>query len=56
MAPRCSGKVDENYIRQSILEPNAKIVAGFAPAMPTYQGKLKDTEIDGIIAYIKSLK
>jgi cytochrome c oxidase subunit 2 len=51
-----SGKVDENYIRQSILEPNAKIVAGFAPAMPTYQGKLKDTEIDGIIAYIKSLK
>jgi cytochrome c oxidase subunit 2 len=51
-----SAKVDENYIRQSILEPNAKIVAGFAPAMPTYQGKLKDAEIDGIIAYIKSLK
>ena len=48
--------VDENYIRESILEPQAKIVDGFAPAMPTYQGKLKDVEIDGLIAYIKSLK
>jgi cytochrome c oxidase subunit 2 len=51
-----SATVDENYLRQSILDPTAKIVAGFAPAMPTYQGKLKDVEIAGIIAYIKSLK
>lgn len=48
--------VDENYIRESIVDPNAKIVQGFVPSMPTYQGKLKDAEIDGIIAYIKSLK
>ena len=53
-APRVT--VDENYIRESIVDPNAKIVAGFAPSMPTYQGKLKDKELDGIIAYIKSLK
>jgi cytochrome c oxidase subunit II len=51
-----SGTVDENYIRQSINEPTAKIVQGFAPSMPTYQGKLKDSQINGIIAYIKSLK
>jgi cytochrome c oxidase subunit 2 len=51
-----SAKVDENYLRQSILDPQAKVVQGFAPAMPTYQGKLKDVEIDGLIAYIKSLK
>jgi cytochrome c oxidase subunit 2 len=43
-------------VRQSILDPAAKVVQGFAPSMPTYQGKLKDAEIDGIIAYIKSLK
>lgn len=51
-----SSTVDENYIRQSIVDPTAKIVQGFAPSMPTYQGKLKDTQINGIIAYIKSLK
>lgn len=51
-----SGTVDENYLRQSILDPSAKIVQGFAPSMPTYQGKLKDTQINGIIAYIKTLK
>jgi cytochrome c oxidase subunit 2 len=51
-----SALVDENYIRESINNPQAKIVQGFAPAMPSYQGKLKDRELDGIIAYIKSLK
>jgi len=48
--------VDENYIRESILNPQAKIVQGFQPVMPTYQGTLKDKEIDALIAYIKSLK
>ena len=48
--------VDENYIRQSILEPQAKIVQGFAPAMPTYQGKLSDRELTAIIEYLKTLK
>jgi cytochrome c oxidase subunit 2 len=48
--------VDENYLRESIVDPNAKIVQGFVPSMPTYQGKLKDRELDGVIAYIKSLK
>ena len=47
--------VDENYIRESLLEPNAKVVAGFEAVMPTYQGRLKDDEIGALIAYIKSL-
>jgi cytochrome c oxidase subunit 2 len=48
--------VDENYIRESILDPQAKIVDTYPPSMPTYQGKLKDKQLDGIIQYIKSLK
>ena len=46
---------DENYIRESILDPLAVIVAGFEPVMPTYAGKIKDQEISYIIAYLKSL-
>jgi cytochrome c oxidase subunit 2 len=48
-------QVDENYIRESILTPRAKIVAGYQAIMPTYQGLLKDREIDALVAYIKSL-
>jgi len=48
--------VDENYIRESIVNPQAKIVAGFEPVMPTYQGRLKDKEITAIIEYIKKLE
>ncbi len=50
-----STTVDENYIRQSILDPKAKIVKGFQPVMPTFQGILNDRQIDGLVAYIKSL-
>ncbi len=48
--------VDENYIRESILSPQAKIVAGFQPVMPTFQGIVTDRELDALTAYIKSLK
>ena len=48
-------KVDENYIRESILQPLAKVRAGYKPVMPTYQGQLKNEEIDALIAFIKSL-
>jgi cytochrome c oxidase subunit 2 len=47
--------VDENYIRESIFVPAAKVVAGYQPIMPTFQGILKDKEIDALIAYIQSL-
>ena len=48
--------VDDNYIRESILEPQAKARAGYRKVMPTYQGQLKDQEINAIIEYIKTLK
>jgi cytochrome c oxidase subunit 2 len=48
--------VDENYIRESILEPNAKVVDGFPAVMNTYQGQLNDEQINAIIEYIKTLK
>ncbi len=48
--------VDENYIRESILEPQAKVRAGYRPVMPTYQGQLKEQEISALIQFIKSLE
>lgn len=47
---------DENYIRESILEPNARITAGYQPVMPSYAGTLNDRQIDAIIEYIKTLE
>ena len=47
---------DENYIRESILEPQAKIVAGYPSIMPTFKGLISEDGIMQIIAYIKSLK
>jgi cytochrome c oxidase subunit II len=46
---------DDDYIRESILQPQAKIVAGAQPVMPTFKGLLKDREITAIIDYIKEL-
>ena len=46
---------DDNYIRESILDPQVSLIAGFEPVMPTYQGKFKDKEITMLIAYFKSI-
>lgn len=48
--------VDEEYIRESILNPGRKIVAGFDNIMPTYEGQVSEEEIYKLIAFIKSLK
>ena len=48
--------VDDNYIRESILEPQAKVRAGYQPVMSTYQGLVSDTDIVALIEYIKTLK
>ncbi|HEY0478506.1 MAG TPA: cytochrome c oxidase subunit II [Kofleriaceae bacterium] len=59
MVPLSDGtqvKMDENYIKESVLFPQAKSRPGFPPSMPSFEGQLKDREIAGIIAYIKSLK
>jgi len=47
---------DDNYIRESILQPNAKIVAGYVPVMPSFQGLVTEEQIVDLTAYIKSLK
>jgi cytochrome c oxidase subunit 2 len=47
---------DENYVRESILLPQAKIVAGFGPIMPTFQGMLREREIQALIEFVKEQK
>jgi cytochrome c oxidase subunit 2 len=46
---------DEAYIRESIVAPQAKIVARYAPVMPTYKGLITEDDLVQIVAYIKSL-
>jgi cytochrome c oxidase subunit 2 len=46
---------DENYLRESILTPAAKIVSGFKPIMPTFQGQISDEQLNALVAYVKSL-
>jgi cytochrome c oxidase subunit 2 len=48
-------KVDEAYVRESILNPTAKVVAGFQPIMPTFQGLVTEEQVLQLIEYIKSL-
>jgi cytochrome c oxidase subunit 2 len=47
---------DEEYLRESIVNPHAKIVAGYSAIMPTFQGQISDEGIQQIIAYLKSLE
>lgn len=51
-----SATIDDNYIRNSILEPQSQIVAGYQGVMPTYQGVLNGRELDALIAFLKTLK
>ncbi len=46
---------DENYVRESILNPGAKVVAGFKPIMPTFQGQVSEESLAALVAYVKSL-
>jgi len=46
---------DENYVRESILNPSAKIVSGFKPIMPSWQGQVNEEQLNQLVAYIKSL-
>jgi YHS domain-containing protein len=69
LAPRLSGAVgrrvklatgewaaaDDDYLRESILKPNAKVVAGYAPLMPSYAGALDAEELAALIDAIRKL-
>jgi len=48
-------RADEAYIRESILNPQAKIVTGFGPIMPSFQGQVGEEQLLQVVAYIKSL-
>ncbi|MCA9303794.1 MAG: cytochrome c oxidase subunit II [Phycisphaerales bacterium] len=46
---------DDNYYRQSILDPNAQVVNGFTAAMPSFSAQLSEDDIFNVIAFIKTL-
>ena len=49
--------VNEDYLKESILNPNAKVVKGFPKnVMPSFQGQLNDKQISALIEYIKGMK
>ncbi|MBI2608914.1 MAG: cytochrome c oxidase subunit II [Deltaproteobacteria bacterium] len=47
--------MDENYVRESLMDPQLKISKGYPPAMPTFRGQLTDEEVNHVVAYLKSL-
>lgn len=49
-------EVDENYLRESILQPQAQVVEGYQAIMPTFQGLLTEREIQALIEFIKAQK
>jgi mono/diheme cytochrome c family protein len=46
--------VDEDYVRESILNPSAVVVAGFQPVMPSFAGQLTEEEMQALIVFVKS--
>ena len=47
---------DEHYLRESILDSTARVVAGYAPIMPSFRGQITEEQLMELIAYIKSLR
>jgi cytochrome c oxidase subunit 2 len=48
-------QADDAYIRESILDPRAKVAAGYQPVMPTYVGQVSEEGVVALIAYIRML-
>jgi mono/diheme cytochrome c family protein len=46
---------DDAYLRRSILEPQTQIVKGYAPAMPSYAGRISDPQLEDLLAYLRSI-
>ena len=51
------GKVvaDEAYVRESIIDPRAKVVSGYQPIMPTFKGQVSEEQLLELVAYVRSL-
>ncbi len=56
LASGASVVMDENYIRESIMNPTAKVVKGYPPVMPAFAGLLSTHEVDALIEFIKAQK
>ncbi|MBU0741976.1 c-type cytochrome [bacterium] len=50
-----SALADPDYVRESLLEPQARVVAGFEPVMPSFQGRVGDREVEALVAFMESL-
>lgn len=50
-----SGIVDENYLRESIVDPKALIVEGYNPVMPSFRGQFSEEDLDSLIAFLRTL-
>ena len=48
--------IDDEYLRESLINPLKHIAEGYTPIMPSYEPVLKDEDIEHLIAYIKTLK
>jgi len=46
---------DDAYVRESILVPRAKIVFGYKPIMPSFQGQMTEEQLNNVIAYLRAL-
>jgi cytochrome c oxidase subunit 2 len=46
---------DESYLRRSILEPQAQVVAGWQPIMPTFKGQMSEEQLNALVDYVKNL-
>ena len=55
LADGSTAKIDENYIKQSILDPASQIVEGYPNVMSPYAGQLREQDLDALIAWMKTL-
>src|SRR5205823_12079068 len=46
---------DDNYLRESILRPDAKVVAGYQPIMPSFEGLVDEEEMQRLLTFLKTL-
>jgi cytochrome c oxidase subunit 2 len=51
-----TAKVDDDFLRKSIVDPMTHVVAGFDPIMPSFRGQIDEEGLNMLIAYIKSMK
>lgn len=56
LADGSSVQADEQYVRESILNPQAKVVEGYTPIMPSYDGQVTEQQLVQLVEYIKSLQ